>query len=106
MRRGTLAIIGLLLASTAMPSSAEARPLLFRMMGALTSPLRAVLGGGRAGHRAPYRHRAWASHRSPAAVAAAPAVAVGAAAGFAPEFPGISESLEHRLQSGNRCPHH
>jgi hypothetical protein len=81
MRRGTIAIIGLLLASTAMPSSAEARPLLFKMMGALSSPLRAVLGGGRSmGHRSAYRHhRAWASHRRPAAVAAAPAAAAAAA---------------------------
>ena len=46
---GHIAIIGLLLASTAMPSSAEARPLLFKMLGALTSPLRAVLGGRRLG---------------------------------------------------------
>jgi hypothetical protein len=84
MRRRTLAIIGLLLASTAMPSSAEARPLLFKMMGALTSPLRAVLGGGRSmGHRSAYHHRAWASHRRPAAVAAAPAAAAGAAAATA-----------------------
>jgi hypothetical protein len=82
MRRGTLAIIGLLLASTAMPSSAEARPLLFKMMGALTSPLRAVLGGGRSmGRRSAYHHhRAWASRGRPAAVAAAPAAAAGAAA--------------------------
>src|SRR5665213_3165539 len=88
MRSGTLAIIGLLLASTAMPSSAEARPLLFKMIGALTSPLRAVLGSGPAvGHRPAYRHRSWASHasrRRPAAVAAAPAAAaVGAAAATA-----------------------
>jgi LTXXQ motif family protein len=83
MRRGTMLMVGLLLASTAMPQTADARPLLLKMLRA--GPLGAVLGGGGhyAGRRA-YHRRAVASRTRPAAVAAAPAAAgVAATAGTA-----------------------
>ena len=44
MRRGTLLIVGLLLAGTAMPQPAEARPRLLRaLQGIVTAPL-GILG--------------------------------------------------------------
>ena len=51
MRRGTMLVLGLLLASTAMPHEVQARDLLGSMVGALTSPIRGVLGTGRHHYR-------------------------------------------------------
>ena len=46
MRRGTMLVIGLLLASVAMPpSAAEARPLFLKILRGMTSPFGAVVGG-------------------------------------------------------------
>ena len=45
MRRGTMLIVGLLLASTAMPQTADARPLLLKMLRGMTAPLGAIMGG-------------------------------------------------------------
>ena len=81
MRRGTVLVLGLLLASTAIPPHrAQARDLLGSMVGALTSPIRGVLGAGRHHYRRGAHHRRIArSPRSrPAATVAGPA-AVGAA---------------------------
>src|SRR5258708_30974745 len=81
MRRGTILIAGFLLASTAMPQSADARPFIFNMLRGLTSPLGAVMGAGRhSSRRAAYHRRAVASRTRPAAVAAAPAAAGAATA--------------------------
>ena len=84
MRRGTMLMVGLLLASTAMPQSADARPLLLKMLRGMTAPLGAVMGVGRQSSRRAAHHRRAVASRSrarPAAVAAAPAAAgaVGAA---------------------------
>lgn len=89
MRRGMILIAGLLMASTAMPPAANARPFLLKMLHGLTSPLGALSGGGRhASRRAHHsRPRATASRRVPAAIAAAPAAAIAgtaAATGSAP----------------------
>src|SRR6478609_6150536 len=89
MRRGMILIAGLLMASTAMPPAANARPFLLKMLHGLTSPLGALAGGGRhASRRAHHsRPRATASRRAPAAIAAAPAAAIAgtaAATGSAP----------------------
>src|SRR5256885_11538127 len=81
MRRGTMLIVGLLLTSTAVPQTADARPLILKMLRGMTAPLGAVMGGGRhSSRRAAYHHhrRAVASHRRPAP-AAAPAAVAGAA---------------------------
>ena len=83
MRRGTMLVLGLLLASTAMPPhKAQARDLLGNMVGALTSPIRGVLGAGRHYQRRGAHHRRIVrSHRTrPAATVAAPAAATTAAA--------------------------
>src|SRR4051812_49697346 len=69
MRRGTILIVGLLLASTAMPQTADARPLLLKILRGMT-PLGAVMGAGRHSSRAAYHRRAVASRVPPAAVAA------------------------------------
>jgi hypothetical protein len=71
-------VAGLLMASTAMPPAAEARPFLLKMLHSITSPLGALGRGGRhASRRAHHSHRrATASRRVPAAIAAAPAAAV------------------------------
>ena len=82
MRRGTMLIVGLLLASTAMPQTADARPLLLKILRGMT-PLGAIMGGGYSGRRAAYHRRAAASRTLPAAVAAAPVAAGAAAAGTA-----------------------
>ncbi len=60
MRRGTMLVLGLLVASTAMPQSAQARSDLFgTMFDALTAPVGAILGAGRhPGRRAAYHRRA------------------------------------------------
>src|SRR3954470_11721674 len=78
MRRSTILVVGLLLASTAMPQTADARPLILKMLRGMT-PLGAVMGAGRhSSRRAAYHRRAVASRTRPAAIAAAP-VAAGAA---------------------------
>lgn len=83
MRRGTMLMVGLLLASTAMPQTADARPLILKMLRGLTAPL-GVLGGGHHFSRRAAHHRRWVSSRArPAAVAAAPAVAGAAGAATA-----------------------
>jgi hypothetical protein len=83
MRRGTMLIVGLLLASTAMPQSADARPLILKMLRGITAPLGAVMGVGRQSSRRAYHRRAVASRTRPAAVATAPAAAGAAGAATA-----------------------
>jgi hypothetical protein len=78
MRRKTMLMVGLLLASTAMPQTADARPFFLKMLRGMTAPLGAVLGGGQYSSRRAYHRRTVASRTRPAAVAAAP-VAAGAA---------------------------
>ena len=78
MRRKTMLMVGLLLASTAVPQTADARPFLLKMLRGMTAPLGAVLGGGQYSSRRAYHRRAVASQTRPAAIAAAP-VAAGAA---------------------------
>src|SRR3954462_12505466 len=57
MRRGTMLIVGLLLTSTAVPQTADARPLILKMLRGMTAPLGAVMGGGRhSSRRATYHH--------------------------------------------------
>ena len=84
MRRGIMLVVGLLLASVAVPPpAAEARPLLFKILRGMTAPFGPVMGGKRySSRRAHHSRRAVASRTRPAAVAAAPAavVATGAAA--------------------------
>ena len=82
MRRGTMLIVGLLLASTAVPQTADARPLLLKMLRGMT-PLGAIMGAGRLSSRRAYHHRPVASRAAPAAVAAAPAAAGAATAATA-----------------------
>src|SRR5690349_6144610 len=81
MRRGTMLIFGLLLTSTAVPHPAQARDLLGSMVGALTSPIRGVLGAGRHHYRRGAHHRRIVRSPRPrlTATVAAPAAA-GAAA--------------------------
>lgn len=99
MRRGTMLVVGLLLASVAVPPpAAEARPLLFKILRGMTSPFGAVLGGGRHSSRrahhsrravAPHSRRVIASRTRPAAVAAASgAAATGVAAATTEHTPG------------------
>lgn len=86
MRRGTLLVLSLLMATTAVPPSAEARPLILKMLKQLTHPLSAITGGGRHATRRVHRsRRAVASRtRQVAPVAAvAGATAAGAAAASA-----------------------
>src|SRR5689334_8886537 len=76
MRRGTMLMVGLLLATTAMPQTADARPLLLKMLRGITAPLGGVFGGGRHySRRAVHYRRAIASRTRPAAVATAPVAA-------------------------------
>jgi hypothetical protein len=82
MRRGTILIVGLLLASTAMPPTADARPLLLKMLRGM-NPLGAIMGAGRISSRRAQHHRSVAYRRAPAAVAAAPAAAGAATAATA-----------------------
>jgi LTXXQ motif family protein len=88
MRRGTILVLGLLVASTAItavPQTAEARPaILNALRGILGAPLGIIGGGFRHGRRSASRHhhRAYASHGRPAAAAAAVA-GTGAAAATA-----------------------
>ena len=82
MRRGTILVLGLLMASTAIPQEASARP---RGLGAvlrvIANPVGAILGAARhAGRRATYHRRATASRARPV-TRAAPAVAAAGAAG-------------------------
>jgi len=72
MRRGMILMAGLLMASTAMPQAAQARPFFLKMLHGITSPLGALTGGGRhASRRAHHSHRrATASRRAPAIAAA------------------------------------
>src|SRR3954462_11536357 len=80
MRRGTMLMVGLLLASTAMPQTADARPLLLKMLRGMTAPL-GVFGGGRHySRRAVHHRRAIAPRTRAPAVAAVPAAAGAAAA--------------------------
>src|SRR3954468_1600101 len=75
MRRGTMLMVGLLLASTAMPQTADARPLILKMLRGMTAPLGAVMGVGRQSSRRAAHHRRAVASRSrarPAAVATAP----------------------------------
>jgi hypothetical protein len=83
MRRGTMLMVGLLLASTAMPQPAEARPLLLKMLRGMTAPLGVIMGAGRQSRRAAYHRGAIASRTRPAAMGAAPAVAGAATAATA-----------------------
>jgi hypothetical protein len=79
-------MVGLLLASTAMPQTADARPLILKMLRGMTSPLGAVFGGGHHFSRRATQHRRWVASRSrarPAAVVAAPAAAGAATAATA-----------------------
>lgn len=81
MRHGSILIVGLLLASTAMPQSAQARPrLLGNILNVLTAPVGVILGASRqAGRRAAYRRPAPARVAAPAAAAAAAATVVASA---------------------------
>ena len=85
MRRGTILVMGLLLAPIAMPpTQADARPLLLKILRA--GPLGPVFGAGRyAGPRAGYQQRRAAAIRAARARAvarsAAPAAAVAGVAG-------------------------
>jgi LTXXQ motif family protein len=87
MRRGTMLVLGLLMAATAMPpSAADARPLITKVLRGITAPFGAILGGGQhAGRRAVHHRRAVASRSAvasrarPAARIAAPAAAAGGA---------------------------
>src|SRR3954469_12425461 len=85
MRRGTMLVLGLLLACTAMPpSAADARPLLSKIFRGVTAPFGAILGGGRqAGRRAVHHRRAVASRSRTVARIAAPAAAGATAAAAA-----------------------
>ena len=48
MRRGTMLVVGLLLASVAMPPpAAEARPLLFKILRGMTAPFGPIDGRAR-----------------------------------------------------------
>ncbi|MEY2457754.1 MAG: hypothetical protein QOK06_2891 [Acidimicrobiaceae bacterium] len=80
MRRGIMLVVGLLLASVAMPPpAAEARPLLFKILRGMTTPFGPMMGARRySSRRAHHPRRAIASRTRPAAVAAAPAAAVAA----------------------------
>ncbi len=80
MRRGTMLVVGLLLASVAMPPpAAEARPLLFKILRGMTAPFGPMMGAKRySSRRAHHSRRAVASRTRPAAVAAAPAAAAAA----------------------------
>jgi len=78
MRRGTMLILGLLMASTAMPQTADARPLILKMLRGVTAPLGAMMGAGRHSSR-----RATASRPRPAAVATGAGAAGAAAAATA-----------------------
>ena len=81
MRRGTILVLGLLMATTALPQQASARPrILGAMLGIITSPIGAILGASRhAGRRAAYHRRATASRARAATRVAAPAAIVGGA---------------------------
>jgi len=81
-------MVGLLLASTAMPQTADARPLILKMLRGITAPLGAVMGVGRQSSRRAYHRRAVASRTRPAAVATAPAAAGAATAATAAATPG------------------
>ena len=75
---------GLLMASTAIPQEASARPRgLGAVLGIITNPVGAILGAARhAGRRSAYQHRrAAASRARPATRVAAPAAAAAGAAG-------------------------
>jgi LTXXQ motif family protein len=80
MRRGTMLVVGLLLASVSMPPpAAEARPLLFKILRGMTSPFGPMMGAKRySSRRAHHSRRAVAARTRPAAVAAAPAAAAAA----------------------------
>ena len=77
MRRGTMVVVGLLLASVSMPPpAAEARPLLFKILRGMTAPFGPIKGAKRySSRRAHNSRRAVAARTRPAAVAAAPAAA-------------------------------
>ena len=83
MRRGTILVLGLLMASTAIPQEASARP---RGLGAVLriigNPVGAILGAGRhASRRSSYQHRRATAFRArPVTRVAAPAAAGAAAA--------------------------
>jgi LTXXQ motif family protein len=84
MRRGTMLVLGLLLASTAMPQTADARPLLLKVLRGMT-PFGAIVGAPRHSRRVASHHRqrraiASRSRPRPATIAAAPAAAVAGAA--------------------------
>jgi len=84
MRRGTILVLGLLMATTAMPPAADARPLVLKMIQQLTHPLRAITGAGRhTGRRAHHRRAATSRPKAPAAAAAAAAAATAGVAGVA-----------------------
>ncbi|MEA3026023.1 MAG: hypothetical protein QOF91_1308 [Alphaproteobacteria bacterium] len=84
MRRGTMLVFGLLMASTALPQTVEARPMLLKVLQGITAPIGAVLGGPRhAGRRAAHSRRAVASRRAKRAVVAAAPAAAGATAATA-----------------------
>jgi hypothetical protein len=80
MRRGTLLVVGLLLASVSIPPpAAEARPLLFKILRGMTAPFGPTMGSRRySSRRAHHSRRAVAARTRPAAVATAPAAAVAA----------------------------
>jgi hypothetical protein len=71
MRRGTILVLGLLLASTAVLQTAEARPrgLPGAVFGFFTNPIGTLLNAGHAGRRTSHRRRAKASRSKPAATA-------------------------------------
>lgn len=81
MRRGTILLLGLLMASTAMPQTADARPRLLKaLMGVMSAPF-GIMGGGRhARHRAVRSRHASAHHRRAVAYRARPAATAAAAA--------------------------
>lgn len=101
MRRGTMLVLGLLLASTAIPPhKAQARDLLGSMVGALTSPIRGVLRAGRHHYRRGAHHRRIV--RSPRArpaapVAASAATATAATAATATATVATTAAAEHKI---------
>ena len=97
MRRGTMLVLGLLMASTAMPQTADARPLIFKMLGGVTRPTRRDCG------RRPARQPAGGAPRRPerraggAADRAAPAAAAGRRSGArCQRATAIGRDLPHR----------
>ena len=81
MRRGTILVLGLLLACPAMPQNADARPLILKVLRGMTAPFGLMGHRRHASRRAHHPRRAVASRRArPAVIAVAPAAAIAGAA--------------------------